>query len=252
MDYLCENASQPLAPEDMACLRDTASGFGCQLLAHPNRQHASPLSDLASRLTAETLATRFDRLVLANLRLIWAARCSVAISRVSGFNWANASSLGLSGLSSGSGRAGCAASGDATSSGGTIVGWLVSSSIFSGHLRSDLIRMAAVAMISGRSAKLDGELEKLQLAINSRAASALPTDIKYLVTGTPITPANREIQLHPTSHFREKSAAPRRCLPAKRTPRRSSLSPFPRRLLPARAGSLGSCTTPCRSRVRGP
>jgi hypothetical protein len=27
-------------------------------------------------------------------------------------------------------------------------------------------------------------LEKLQLAINSRAASALPTEIKYLVTGT--------------------------------------------------------------------
>jgi hypothetical protein len=65
-----------------------------------------------------------------------------------------------------------------------MVGWLVSSSIFSGHLRSDLIRMAAVATICGRSAKIAGGSGHHQAVINSKTASALPTNAKYLATGT--------------------------------------------------------------------
>ena len=68
--------------------------------------------------------------------------------------------------------------------GGVMVGWLVSRTTFSGHLRSDLIRMAALSMISGRSGKLAGGSGKDQPAINRRAASALPTTTKYLAMGT--------------------------------------------------------------------
>ncbi len=37
--------------------------------------------------------------------------------------------------------------------GGVMIGLLVSSTTFSGHLRADLIRMVALSMISGRSGK---------------------------------------------------------------------------------------------------
>jgi hypothetical protein len=56
--------------------------------------------------------------------------------------------------------------------------------IFSGHLRADLIRMAALSMISGRSGKLSGSSGKDQPAISRRTTSALPTTIKYLAMGT--------------------------------------------------------------------
>jgi hypothetical protein len=65
-----------------------------------------------------------------------------------------------------------------------MVGWLVFRTTFSGHLCADLIRMAALSMISGRSGKLGGSSGKIQLAINRRTASALPTTIKYLAIGT--------------------------------------------------------------------
>jgi hypothetical protein len=44
--------------------------------------------------------------------------------------------------------------------------------------------MAALSMISGRSGKLVGGSGKVQAAISRRAASALPTTIKYLAIGT--------------------------------------------------------------------
>ena len=65
-----------------------------------------------------------------------------------------------------------------------MVGRLVSRTTFSGHLCSDLIRMAALSMISGRSGNLSGGSGKLQPAINRRTASALPTTIKYLAMDT--------------------------------------------------------------------
>jgi len=51
-------------------------------------------------------------------------------------------------------------------------------------VRADLIRMAALSMISGRSGKLAGGSGKDQPAINRKAASALPTTTKYLAMGT--------------------------------------------------------------------
>jgi hypothetical protein len=68
--------------------------------------------------------------------------------------------------------------------GAGIVGSLVSRTIFSGHVRADLIRMAALSMISGRSGKLGGGSGKHHPAINRRTESALPTTTKYLAMGT--------------------------------------------------------------------
>jgi hypothetical protein len=68
--------------------------------------------------------------------------------------------------------------------GGVMVGLLVSSTTFSGHLRSDLIRIVAPSMTSDRSGKLCGGSGKDQPAISRRATSALPTTIKYLAMGT--------------------------------------------------------------------
>ncbi len=106
------------------------------------------------------------------------------ISCVPGFNWAIASRFdGLGTWSDGSGTEDCAA-GRSMTTGGVMVGWLVSRTTFSGHLCADLIRMAALSMISGRSGKLGGSSGKIQPAINRRTASALPTTIKYLAMGT--------------------------------------------------------------------
>jgi hypothetical protein len=182
--YLWESASQPVDHEGAAYFRDIAFGLACQLLAHPDRQHASRASNLASRLATGTLATRFDRLVPASLRLICTARCRVALGHVSRLNGAKGSRRGLPVVSSGVGAAGNAATDEASAAGGTIVGWLVSNSIFSGHLRSDLIRMAGIVMTCGRLAKIAGGAGQYQPTINSRAASALPTNRKYLATGT--------------------------------------------------------------------
>jgi hypothetical protein len=65
-----------------------------------------------------------------------------------------------------------------------MVGLLVSRTIFSGHLRSDLIRMATLSMISGRLENLAGGSGRSQPAINRSAASAPPTTTKYLAMGT--------------------------------------------------------------------
>jgi hypothetical protein len=85
-NYLWESASQPVDRKGAAYFRDIPFGLACQLSAHPDRQHALPASNPASRLATGTWATRFDRLVLASLRLICAARCRVALSLVSGLN----------------------------------------------------------------------------------------------------------------------------------------------------------------------
>jgi hypothetical protein len=87
-------------------------------------------------------------------------------------------------VSSGGSGSGGPTTGETSPAGGTIVGWLVSNSIFSGHLRSDLIRMTAVVMICGRSEKIANGAGQYQLTIKSKAASALPTNTKYLATGT--------------------------------------------------------------------
>jgi hypothetical protein len=52
-----------------------------------------------------------------------------------------------------------------------------------GQVWADLIRMAALSMISGRSGKLAGRGGKDQPAISSRTARALPTVMKYLARG---------------------------------------------------------------------
>jgi hypothetical protein len=66
-----------------------------------------------------------------------------------------------------------------------MVGLLVSRTTFSGHARADLIRMAALSMISGRSGKFAGVPGKDQPAITRRAASALPTTTTtYLAMST--------------------------------------------------------------------
>jgi hypothetical protein len=65
-----------------------------------------------------------------------------------------------------------------------MVGWLVSSTTLSGHLCSDLIRMADPSMMPGRSGKFGGGFGRDQPAINRRTASALPTTAKYLAMGT--------------------------------------------------------------------
>jgi hypothetical protein len=66
---------------------------------------------------------------------------------------------------------------------GVMVSSLVSMTIFSGHLRSDMIRIFALPLISGRSGKLGGS-GKNQPATSRRTTSALPTTMKYLATGT--------------------------------------------------------------------
>src|SRR5258706_5298400 len=132
----------------------------------------------------EPLATRLDRAVRATPRLICKVGRSMATGSVSGFNWTIASRFDWPGASSdGSGTDDCAAGGSMTT-GGVMVGLLVSRTTFSGHLRSDLIRMAALSMISGRSGKLGGGSGKDQPAISRRNTSALSTTIKYLAMGT--------------------------------------------------------------------
>src|SRR4051794_37207042 len=82
----------------------------------------------------------------------------------------------------GSGTDNCAAGGSVTA-GGVMVDLLVSRTILSGHLCSDLIRIVALS-ISGRSGKLDAASGKDQPAICRRDTSALPTTMKYLAMGT--------------------------------------------------------------------
>jgi hypothetical protein len=58
-----------------------------------------------------------------------------------------------------------------------MVGWLVSRTIFSGHLCADLIRMIDLSMTSCL-ANIAGGVGRHQSAINSKAASVPPTKIK--------------------------------------------------------------------------
>src|SRR6202162_6110368 len=71
-----------------------------------------------------------------------------------------------------------------------MVGWLVSRTTFSGHLRADLIRMIDLSMTSCLS-NIAGGAGKHQSAINIRATSALPATVKYLAMGT--TDNSREL-----------------------------------------------------------
>ena len=64
-----------------------------------------------------------------------------------------------------------------------MVGWLVSRTTFSGHLRADLIRMTDLS-ISSCLANIAGGVGRHQSAISRRTTSALPTTIKYLAMGT--------------------------------------------------------------------
>jgi hypothetical protein len=109
------------------------------------------------------------------------------------------------------------------------VGWLVSRTTFSGHLRSDLIRITALSMISGRSAKLAGGSGKDQPATSRRTTSALPTTIKYLAMGT--ADSSRELSnrgqpmaatldyTHAARQLDRGAAPPRRAFTGKTTPR---------------------------------
>jgi hypothetical protein len=58
-----------------------------------------------------------------------------------------------------------------------MVGWLVSRTIFSGHLCADLIRMIGLSM-ARCLANIAGGVGRHQSATNSKAASAPPTMIK--------------------------------------------------------------------------
>jgi hypothetical protein len=66
---------------------------------------------------------------------------------------------------------------------GGIVGWLVSRTTFSGHLRADAIRMVAASIPFARSGNLSGSFGGDQPIISRRAASAPPTTAKYLAMG---------------------------------------------------------------------
>jgi hypothetical protein len=130
------------------------------------------------------MATCLDRAIRATPRLICKVGRSKAAGCVSGCNWAIASRFDGPGASSdGSGTEDCAAEGSMTAA-GVMVGLLVSRTTFSGHLRSDLIRMITLSVISGRSGKLGGGSGRDQPAIIRRTASTLPTTIKYLTIGT--------------------------------------------------------------------
>jgi hypothetical protein len=107
----------------------------------------------------------------------------MATGRGSDFSWAMASNFDRPDALSGSGTDDCATEAFMTI-GGVMVGLLVSRTIFSGHLRSDLIRMIALSLISRRSGKLGGSSGNDQPAISRRIASAPPTTIKYLAMGT--------------------------------------------------------------------
>jgi hypothetical protein len=132
----------------------------------------------------EPLAARLDRAVRATPRLIFRVGRSMATGGVSGFNWAMASRFDWPGASSDGGGTDDSATGVSITTGGVMVGLLVSRTTFSGHLRSDLIRIIVLSKISGRSGKFGGGCGKDQPAISRRTTSALPTTIKYLAMGT--------------------------------------------------------------------
>jgi hypothetical protein len=143
--------------------------------------------------------------------------------------------------------------------GGVMVGLLVSRTTFSGHLRSDLIRMAALSMISGRSGKLAGCSGKNQPAISRRTTSALPTTIKYLAMGTADSSRDLSNPVQHTTATLDHTHAARQIdwgdTPLHRAfteeddtaTRGNSPSPFPRRPLHDRARWRESNKAPSRS-----
>src|ERR1700754_2979566 len=141
--FLPASTSHSNGHNDVARLDGTAFERATPL---SNRQQRPPVFALASRCAKEPLAARFDRAVRATPRLIREVGRSRATGGVSGFNWAIASRFDRPGASSdGSGTDDCAAERSMTT-GGVMVGLLVSRTTFSGHLRSDLIRIAALSI----------------------------------------------------------------------------------------------------------
>ena len=96
----------------------------------------------------DRLATRFDRAVRAKPRLICEVGQSMATGCVSDFNRAIASRFDWPDASSDGSETDDCTAGVSMTTGGVMVGLLVSRTTFSGHLCSDLIRMAALSMIS--------------------------------------------------------------------------------------------------------
>jgi hypothetical protein len=67
--------------------------------------------------------------------------------------------------------------------GGVMVGWLVSRMTFSGHLWADLIRITALLRATDSSANVAGAFGRSQPGMNNKAASVPPTKTKYRATG---------------------------------------------------------------------
>ena len=65
-----------------------------------------------------------------------------------------------------------------------MVGWLVSKTIFSGHLCADLIRITALSTATDRSANIASGVGRHHPAMKSKATSVHPTNIKYRAMGT--------------------------------------------------------------------
>jgi hypothetical protein len=126
---------------------------------------------------------RFERAVLAKLRLMRKAARSRAAGGVSGFNRAKASKFDSSCASSFGSRSDCVAGG-ASTAGAAIAGLLVSRTIFSGHLCADLIRITALSMATDWPATIAGDVGRHHLAMNSKMTSMHPADIKYRAMGT--------------------------------------------------------------------
>src|ERR1700751_5472476 len=108
----------------------------------------------------------------------------MAAGPASGSSRAIASRFDRRGASSGGIGTDACAGGESPTAEGTVTGLLVSKTTLSGHLRSDLIRMAALSMTSGWSGKGAEASGKDQLAINRRRARAAPTTLKYPAMGT--------------------------------------------------------------------
>jgi hypothetical protein len=208
----------------------------------------------------EPLATRLDGAVRATPRLICKVGRSMAPGCVSAFNWTIAPRLDWPDASSDGSRTDACAAGGSMTTGGVMVGSLVSRTTFSGHFRSDLIRMTALSVISGRSGKLAGNSGKDQLAINRRTASTPPTNTKYLTMGTadcsrdfsnPDQPMARCLTTHVDGKSIRDATPPDRVSTEEddAPTRGNSLSPFPRRRLPGHAGWRESNRAPFRSPV---
>jgi hypothetical protein len=181
----------------------------------------------------------------------------MATGGVSGCNWAIASRFDWPGASSDGSGSNCAA-GRSMTTGGVMVGLLVSRTTFSGHLRSDLMRIIALSMISGRSGKLGGGSGKDQPASNRRTASTLPTTTKYLAMGTADSSRDLSNPGQPMAAMLDHTHAARQIDKGRHgaasrlhsddaSTRGNSPSPSPRRRLPGHARWHESNKAPSRS-----